>query len=942
MAYLTAFLWGIPALASFLLLALLIRSQDRFAAVAKTGWTRILTGAVLLVIFCTSLFLLHLPVVEFLLGPWADWVALGAYMLFAVGLLLVIPAMVGWLSEMSRMRSQSEKRVSSVALILDLLALSEQGYVLTELLTAGVTSMLEHAEAQAGMIWLLAHDKVTLVLAGSTGFQKPAMKAAESVVASGQELFDRALRGGQVVTAGDLESRTRFLSTFPGMDAFGSVAVVPLTGGGSTVGMALLASDKTYHFTPVVAKMLEGAGRVLGTAVSGQRLHKLLQKLETEVERNRRTLKQWDEMMGGGMPAGTQSLMHGILDAATASSAFLVPPGERYISISTDTRFVGLPMDGIWSEAVAEAESKRRALWVNPGRGGSDPRSTLGRWVVVPTPAGQLFFAPKGQDPSYTPADLARLARTAEIALLLTPAPEVPGTDRVLDLARELSKESGSPSILAEITAELIADAEAVLVWSKTAGRLSIAAAHGCDMKPLEQISLPVGQGTVGKAALAVQPLCVESQAELGRSWAEYSEQERKAFAEAFGGLDKPAAEYVLQLPQADLVLQLVRFTRGGWRSDTEELVRAIVRAYSPNLQPGSTGTVLADDWKSLANDLNNVFTGILGQAELLGQRLTESGVPEAEREGIEQIVSAAQTGGELVQQLSASGESGSDGEGLDRLAADVLSGRHITDNLYLLPENRAVQIQLTLESTPSMSEDEQDRESMQNVLWSALTAVAKSHSELTLGTSSDERYLYLAVGSDVKGEPLMGPFGDFFRAPDLHWKELLPPGELDFLRSVGGQIATDDEKLPGRLVIRLPYGKTPHPMGHAHPGLHVLAIDDQEIIRDLLLNMFMGMGHRIRVCKSGEEGLKFMQSESYDLVLTDLGMPGMSGWEVAQAVKIQSPDIPVVLITGWGFNFAEDQVRAAGVDYVLTKPFRLEHLTEIVDAAMSRSPQVH
>jgi len=170
----------------------------------------------------------------------------------------------------------------------------------------------------------------------------------------------------------------------------------------------------------------------------------------------------------------------------------------------------------------------------------------------------------------------------------------------------------------------------------------------------------------------------------------------------------------------------------------------------------------------------------------------------------------------------------------------------------------------------------------------------------------------------------------------------VLPMTDLDFLRSEGAQIAADDERNPKRLVVRFPYGPSPGTGKPQHPGLRVLAIDDQEIIRDLLLNMFMGMGHRITVCKSGEEGLEEFNDQTFDLVLTDLGMPGMSGWEVAQAVKQRQPETPVVLITGWGFNFAEEQVKKAGVDYVLTKPFRLEHLTEVVEAAVRRAPQVH
>ena len=78
MSALATLLWGVPVAASFSLLLLLIRSQDRFASVAKSGWARVITGAVLLVLFSLVQFLLHLPVVAMVPGVYSEWISLAA------------------------------------------------------------------------------------------------------------------------------------------------------------------------------------------------------------------------------------------------------------------------------------------------------------------------------------------------------------------------------------------------------------------------------------------------------------------------------------------------------------------------------------------------------------------------------------------------------------------------------------------------------------------------------------------------------------------------------------------------------------------------------------------------------------------------------------------------------------------------------------------------
>jgi CheY-like chemotaxis protein len=114
--------------------------------------------------------------------------------------------------------------------------------------------------------------------------------------------------------------------------------------------------------------------------------------------------------------------------------------------------------------------------------------------------------------------------------------------------------------------------------------------------------------------------------------------------------------------------------------------------------------------------------------------------------------------------------------------------------------------------------------------------------------------------------------------------------------------------------------------------SLKILAIDDQKIIRDLLESILLGLGHSIKVASSGKDGLELFQRDGFDLVITDLGMPEMSGWEVSQRVKEIRKETPVVMITGWGVSFEQEKIKEFGVDYLLPKPFRIEQLSRLLD----------
>jgi CheY-like chemotaxis protein len=108
-------------------------------------------------------------------------------------------------------------------------------------------------------------------------------------------------------------------------------------------------------------------------------------------------------------------------------------------------------------------------------------------------------------------------------------------------------------------------------------------------------------------------------------------------------------------------------------------------------------------------------------------------------------------------------------------------------------------------------------------------------------------------------------------------------------------------------------------------PTLRILIIDDQPtilmLVHALLERTFSG-GVEVLTAQSAEHGLNLLQQQPYDLVLTDVNMPGQDGFFVLAQAKRLSPGLPVVLMSG---NPMADEAEAKGADAFLLKPFNLQ-----------------
>ncbi|HEX9531674.1 MAG TPA: response regulator [bacterium] len=115
-----------------------------------------------------------------------------------------------------------------------------------------------------------------------------------------------------------------------------------------------------------------------------------------------------------------------------------------------------------------------------------------------------------------------------------------------------------------------------------------------------------------------------------------------------------------------------------------------------------------------------------------------------------------------------------------------------------------------------------------------------------------------------------------------------------------------------------------------------ILVVDDEESIRDLCARVLTRAGYAVKTVPSGEDAVTTMAEAAFDLLISDIRMPGMSGLEVLARAKTAYPHIRVVLITGFGTPQILTRGQPPSADRILTKPFSP---TELLTAVRENLP---
>jgi CheY-like chemotaxis protein len=117
--------------------------------------------------------------------------------------------------------------------------------------------------------------------------------------------------------------------------------------------------------------------------------------------------------------------------------------------------------------------------------------------------------------------------------------------------------------------------------------------------------------------------------------------------------------------------------------------------------------------------------------------------------------------------------------------------------------------------------------------------------------------------------------------------------------------------------------------------GKRILLVEDNVEIRRSLADLLREHGCRVTEAADGLAAIAQLEREPVDLVLTDLAMPGASGWEVAKACRQRLPQAPIGLITGFGDQLDAEKLKCHGIGFVVAKPFSSSELLREVAAAL-------
>jgi signal transduction histidine kinase len=355
-----------------------------------------------------------------------------------------------------------------------------------------------------------------------------------------------------------------------------------------------------------------------------------------------------------------------------------------------------------------------------------------------------------------------------------------------------------------------------------------------------------------------------------------------------------------------------------------------------------------------MAHDFNNSLCGVVGFIEvtMMDKQLTSSS-----RSNLELARTCALNAAQTVHRVQDFARVRKN-TGFLRVDVNdlVLSTLELTRPKWENLERSGKPIALNMETAaavPILGNVAELREVLTNLVFNAVDAMPGGGTLTVRAWSEADTVLVSVTDTGLGMSPAVQQrlFEPFFTTKGERGNGMGLSVAFGIVKQHGGDITVASE--PGRgstFTLRLPVDtsstarpvtnqpdKGQSPAQDAGPSLRVLVVEDQGAIRNFLVNSLTALGHRPHATRDGAEALDAFAKKSFDVVLTDLGLPGMNGEEVARRIADASPGMPIILLSGWAEQIKAQARPIPGVTRILGKPVSIDQLAENLMAVCPR-----
>ncbi|HJQ25798.1 MAG TPA: GAF domain-containing protein [Blastocatellia bacterium] len=337
-----------------------------------------------------------------------------------------------------------------------------------------------------------------------------------------------------------------------------------------------------------------------------------------------------------------------------------------------------------------------------------------------------------------------------------------------------------------------------------------------------------------------------------------------------------------------------------------------------------------------VAHNFNNILAAILGHAQLLKREASEEHLIAR----LDIIENAALDGAQTVKRIQGfglqQGDETYESFDVNQLLQDSTTLTRARWQHEAQARGLKYDVALDLQNVPFVRGTASElREVFVNIILNALDAMPQG-GRLRISTKHKNGFVRISFSDSGVGmtrEVRQRIFEPFFTTKGVTGMGLGLAVSYSIIERHGGEI--DVRSIPGRgttFTVALPSSRSAGDVINITDSMmtktaRVLVVDDDDRVRDVLVGMLKLAGHAADFATNGREALGRLERESFDLVFTDLSMPDVDGWALAEEIRRRWPQLKIVMVTGYAVQAESDRRRYQLVNDIISKPIRFDDI---------------